>query len=202
MALDVISRFANKLGVVVEPTNGLVAVRAQKPSDFSGSMAVIDRETLSRPAKYGTLRSSANRANIVLGGKHGVVFGFRDGVFYKRIFEPRAHNTNAAFFGVPVAVNRSLSALFARRLQPVSSLSSVLVKIRNWFFNSAFPARFRDAVADRPSVLGMMRIVWHRLAFDPPAFGAALGCYRGDLTATTFAKMLFAHVERYNTEKV
>lgn len=202
MALDVISRFTNKLGVVVEPTNGLVAVCAQKPSNFSGSVAVINRKTLSRPANYGTLRSSANRANIVLGGKHGVVFGFRNGVFYKRIFEPRAHNANPAFFGASVTVSGRFRAFFTRRLQAIRSFTAIFVELRNRFSDAAFSARFRDAITDRPSVLGMMRVVWHRLALDPPTFRAALKCYRGDLTATTFAKMLFAHGERYNTEKV
>lgn len=202
MALDVISRFANKLWVIVEPADRLVAVRAQKPSNFPGGVAVVNRETFSRPANYRTLRPFADRADIVLGGEHGVVFCFRDSVFYECVFEPRADNTNSTLFGAPVAVNRILSALFTRRLQTIRSFSAIFVKLRNRFSNAAFPARFRDAVADRPSVLGMMRVVWHRLALDPPTFGAALGCYRGDLTATTFAKMLFAHGERYNTETV
>lgn len=202
MGFDVISRFANKLGVIVKPSDSLVAMRTQKPANFSGSVAMIDCKTLRSATNNVPLRAFADRAHVILRGEHGVIIRLRDHVFSKRVLKFRAHDTDTALFGASVAVSCCFRAIFARRLQAVRSFSAVFVKIRNGFFNTAFSARFRDAVANRPLVLGMMRVIWHRMTFNPPTFGAAFGCYRGDLAAATFAKMLFAHGERYNTEKV
>jgi hypothetical protein len=48
----------------------------------------------------------------------------------------------------------------------------------------------------------VVRIIWHRLTLNPTTSGSGFRRNRGNLIASTFAKMLFAHGERYNTEKV
>lgn len=202
MGFDVIRSFANKLRVIVEPTNSLIAMRAQKPSHFSGGVAVIYRETFCRAANNVSLRSLANSANVILGGEHFIVQGFREAVSTKRVFKPRTVATRRPRICVPVRVYDVFAANFAGVLQSIRTLRTVLMKLGRRFTYTALPARFRDAVAYGPSVLGMVREIWHRLALEPATFRSGFWCDRGDLSAATIAKMAFVHGECYNTEIV
>ena len=202
MPLNVIRSFTNKLRVVVEAANGLIAVRAKQPSYFSGAVAMVHGKPFNGTSGYVPLWLPTNSANIILRSKHGVVTFFSETVFSQSIRKTGGRNAFLAAIGFAVSVYHLLGAGFARCLQAICSLGSVLIELRNRFFCAAFTAHLRDAIANRPSVLGMVRIIWHRLTLNPATFWSSFRRDGGDLAATTVAKMLFAHGERYNTEKV
>lgn len=202
MALNVIRSFTDKLWIIVKPADGLVAMGAEQPANFSSRMAVVNGKAFGGPSYNMPLRSLANGADVILSGEHGIILGFRDCVFFKSVFEPAANYADQPFFGMPVTIRRGFRALFTRGLQAIRSFFAVFVELRNRLSHTALTARLCHAVTDRPSVLGMMRIVWHRFTLDPASLGSGFRCNRGNLAAAAVAKMVFAHGECYNTEKV
>ncbi len=197
MPRDVISSSHKKGGIIIEPTNPLVAVCTQQPAHFTRRVAVIDGKALCSAAHNMSFRALAYRTDVVLGLKHGVVHFFRELIVFEGAFQPCDSHANFTFFRIAVMIRRCLGAALARGLEAVCALAAVFMEVMDRFYQTTFAARFGETVANGPFVFGVMRVVRHRFPLYPPTFRTCFGGYGGYFTASAVAQMKFAHGESY-----